>query len=83
MKSLSNIQTFLRVAEVQSFTRASNDLGLSASAVSKAVSRLESDLGVKLFHRTTRSISLTPDGMRFYEGCKQLLSDLELLKFEV
>ena len=50
MKSLGNIQTFLRVAEVQSFTKASNDLGLSASAVSKAVSRLESDLGVKLFH---------------------------------
>lgn len=83
MKSLANIQTFLRVAEIQSFTRASNDLGLSASAVSKAVSRLESDLGVKLFHRTTRSISLTPDGIRFYEGCKQLLSDLELLKSEV
>lgn len=56
---------------------------MSASAVSKAVSRLENDLGVKLFHRTTRRISLTPDGMRFYEGCKQLLSDLELLKFEV
>jgi len=40
-------------------------------------------LGVKLFHRTTRSISLTPDGTRFYEGCKQLLSDLELLEAEI
>lgn len=83
MKSLSNIQAFVRVAEFQSFTGASNALGLSASAVSKAVGRLEADLGVKLFHRTTRSISLTPDGMQFYEGCKQLLIDLELLESEV
>lgn len=83
MKSLSNIQSFVRVAEVQSFTGASNSLGLSASAVSKAVGRLEADLGVKLFHRTTRSISLTSDGERFYEGCKQLLADLALLEAEV
>ena len=83
MKSLSNIQAFVRVAEVQSFTGASNTLGLSASAVSKAVGRLEADLGIKLFHRTTRSISLTPDGTRFYEGCKQLLFDLELLEAEI
>ncbi|MEL6385296.1 MAG: LysR family transcriptional regulator [Cyanobacteria bacterium J06626_18] len=83
MKSLSNIQAFVRVAEVQSFVGASNALGLSTSAVSKAVGRLEADLGVKLFHRTTRSISLTPDGTRFYEGCKQLLIDLELLESEI
>lgn len=83
MKSLSNIQAFIRVAEVQSFTGASNALGLSASAVSKAVCRLEADLGVKLFHRTTRSISLTSDGTQFYEGCKQILIDLELLESEI
>lgn len=83
MKSLSNIQAFVQVAEIQSFIGASNALGLSASAVSKAVGRLEADLGIKLFHRTTRSISLTSDGMRFYEGCKQLLIDLELLESEI
>lgn len=83
MKSLSNIQTFLRVAEVQSFAKASNVLGLSTSAVSKAVARLEADLGVKLFHRTTRSVSLTPDGTRLYEGCQQLLIEFDALTAEV
>ncbi len=74
---------FVRVAEVQSFVQASNMLGLSTSAVSKAVARLEADLGVKLFHRTTRSISLTTDGLRFYEGCQQLLGELEALEAEI
>lgn len=83
MKSLSNIRTFVRVAEVESFAKASNGLGLSTSAVSKAVARLEADLGVKLFHRTTRSVSLTPDGIRFYEGCRELLIEFEALTAEV
>lgn len=83
MKSLSNMLAFVRVAEVQSFAQASNVLGLSTSAVSKAVARLEADLGVKLFHRTTRSISLTTDGVRFYEGCQQLLGELEALEAEI
>lgn len=74
---------FIRVAEVQSFAQASNTLGLSTSAVSKAVARLEADLGVKLFHRTTRSISLTTDGVRFYEGCQQILGELDALEAEI
>ena len=83
MKSLSNLQTFVRVAEAGSFARASNLLGLSTSAVSKAVARLEADLGVKLLHRTTRSVSLTSDGVQFYEGCQQLLIEFEALTAEV
>lgn len=83
MKSLSNILVFVRVAEAQSFVKASNVLGLSTSAVSKAVARLEADLGVKLLHRTTRSISLTPDGLQFYEGCQQLLVELDSLEAEI
>ncbi|MBD0303354.1 MAG: LysR family transcriptional regulator [Tolypothrix sp. T3-bin4] len=83
MKSLSNLLAFVRVAEAQSFAQASNDLGLSTSAVSKAVARLEADLGVKLFHRTTRSISLTSDGVQFYEGCQQLLGELNALEAEI
>ena len=74
---------FVRVAETQSFVQASNVLGLSTSAVSKAVARLEAELGVKLFHRTTRSISLTTDGTRFYEGCQQLLIELDSLEAEI
>ncbi|MCC5655349.1 LysR family transcriptional regulator [Nostoc sp. XA013] len=80
---MSNLLAFVRVAEAQSFAQASNDLGLSTSAVSKAVARLEADLGVKLFHRTTRSISLTSDGVQFYEGCQQLLGELDALEAEI
>jgi DNA-binding transcriptional LysR family regulator len=83
MKSLSNMLAFVRVAETQSFAQASNVMGLSTSAVSKAVARLEADLGVKLLHRTTRSISLTPDGVQFYEGCQQLLLELDALEAEI
>ncbi|MCC5653080.1 LysR family transcriptional regulator [Nostoc sp. XA013] len=83
IKSLSNLLSFVRVAEAQSFVQASNVLGLSTSALSKAVARLEADLGVKLFHRTTRSISLTSDGVRFYEGCQQLLGELDALEAEI
>lgn len=83
MKSFANLKTFVRVAEVQSFAQASNSLGLSTSAVSKAVARLEADLGVKLFHRSTRSVSLTPDGLRFYDGCHQLLVEFDALIAEV
>lgn len=83
IKSLSNILAFVRVAEVQSFVQASNLLGLSTSAISKAVARLEADLGVKLLHRTTRSISLTSDGQKFYEGCQQILVELDTLEAEI
>ncbi len=83
MKSLSNVATFVRVAEAQSFVEAANWLGLSPSAVSKAVAKLEEELGIKLLHRTTRSVSLTPEGERFYEGIKRLLGEMEALTEEL
>jgi LysR family transcriptional regulator for bpeEF and oprC len=83
LKSLSNILAFARVAETNSFAQASYVLGLSTSAVSKAIARLEADLGMKLLHRTTRSLSLTPDGVRFYEGCQRLLVELNALEAEM
>lgn len=82
-KSLSNILAFARVAAAGSFARAASDLGLSTSAVSKAVTRLETDLGVKLLYRTTRSLSLTTDGQRFYDGCSRLLLELDALEAEM
>lgn len=83
MKSLSNVATFVRVAEAQSFVEAANQLGLSTSAVSKAVARLEEELGIKLLHRTTRSVSLTPEGERFYEGLRRILGEMEVLTEEL
>jgi LysR family transcriptional regulator, regulator for bpeEF and oprC len=77
MKDLNGLRLFLAVAEAQSFTAAGARLGLTPSAVSKAVARLEAEYGQQLLHRTTRRISLSHDGFIFYERCRQLIADLE------
>ena len=79
MRSLSNVITFIQVAEFQSFVRAANALGISPPAASKAIAKLEEELGVKLLHRTTRSVSLTPEGEQFYEGSKPLIEAMNAL----
>ncbi|MGI4848911.1 MAG: LysR family transcriptional regulator [Janthinobacterium lividum] len=66
LESLSGITTFVVVAKASSFTKAGQLLGISKSAVGKAVFRLEERLGVKLFHRTTRRLSLTSDGEAYF-----------------
>ena len=65
-ESLSGITTFVVAARASSFTQAGELLGLSKSAVGKAISRLEARLAVKLFHRTTRRVSLTADGAAYF-----------------
>lgn len=77
---LSTISAFVSVAEKRSFTIAAAGLGITASGVSKAVSRLEDELRVRLFNRSTRSLSLTADGAALYERCKQILNDLDEVK---
>ncbi|MFX5530189.1 LysR family transcriptional regulator, partial [Acinetobacter baumannii] len=62
LESLNGLVTFVTTARSGSFTEAADALGLSRSAVGKAVARLEARLGVRLFHRTTRRIALTTDG---------------------
>jgi len=52
------------------------------STLAKAVSRLEADLGVRLFHRTTRRVALTDDGERLFDRCRRVLAELELLQEE-
>lgn len=83
MKSLANIQAFVQVAKHRSFTAAAAQLGLSPSAVSKSVQRLEDDLHTKLLHRTTRKLSLTGDGERFYLRASDILDELGYLQSEV
>jgi LysR family transcriptional regulator for bpeEF and oprC len=83
MKSLSNIKTFVRVAQTKSFVEAANVLSLSPPATSKAVAKLEEELGVKLLHRTTRSVSLTNEGERFYEVAQRLLEEMDDLVQEL
>lgn len=74
---LAGVSAFVASAEAGSFAQAAARLGLTRSAVGKAVARLEERLGARLFVRTTRSMGLTEDGQMFYERCAQALEDLD------
>lgn len=74
---LKGIDVFVIVADLGSFTAAAERLNLTNSAVSKSVARLEGRLGVRLFRRTTRRLSLTESGETFYRTCVGVLADLE------
>ena len=74
---LNAVRMLVQVADARSFTLAAVQLGISQSGLSRAISRLESALGVRLLHRNTRNVSLTPDGRQFVEHCAPLLSGLE------
>jgi len=76
MDSFSGLESFVRAADLQSFARAGRDLGISASAVGKNVARLEAQMGVRLFHRTTRQVRLTAEGAMFHERCRRILDEL-------
>lgn len=77
LENLSGVLAFVRAAEARSFTAAARALGISPSGVSKAISRLEAGFGVRLLHRTSRSVTMTPEGTAFYERCRQIVADLE------
>lgn len=72
---LDGITVFVCVVENKSFNAAAEQLKRSSSFISKEVNRLESRLGVRLLNRTTRSLSLTPDGISFYQTCQQIVED--------
>lgn len=76
MENLNGIVAFVRTAEALSFVAAARRLGISASAVGKAIAKLEGSLGVRLFHRTTRRVTLTEEGRHFYERCRRILDEL-------
>lgn len=80
MLSLDRLYIFTRVAELASFTRAAEVLGLPKASVSNAVQQLEAALGTRLLHRTTRQVAATQDGQAFYERCKDLLADADELQ---
>lgn len=78
MADLANaIRSFATVIECGSFTAASARLGLTQSTVSKQILWLEAHLGIRLFHRTTRSLNLTDEGAAFHESSLQVLAAIE------
>lgn len=76
MGSLKGMTAFVSAAELLSYAGAGRVLGVSSSAIAKSITRLENELGIRLFHRTTRSIGLTEEGIIFYEHCRHILDDI-------
>ena len=83
MDSLNGFVVFVQVAETRSFVAAGRLLGVSASAVGKSVARLEEKLGVRLFHRSTRSVTLTAEGALFLERSRRILAEIEAAQQEL
>lgn len=77
LDELTSMAVFARVVEARSFSGAARRLGLSKSAVSKRIARLEDSLGAPLLMRTTRRLSLTEAGSAFYEHCARIVSEAE------
>lgn len=76
MSRLHGILVFLRVVEFGTLSGAARSLGVSTAAVSATLTRLERQLSAKLLSRTTRRLSVTPEGSEFYARCKQITTDL-------
>lgn len=83
MDRLSAYEAFAQSADSGSFVAAGRQLGLSASAVGKAVGRLEARLGVQLFHRNTRNIALTQEGRLLLERCRRIFEEIDIAEAEL
>ncbi|WP_198666546.1 LysR family transcriptional regulator [Marinomonas shanghaiensis] len=79
MDKFEAMQRFVLVAQFGSFTKAADALGLPKSSISNAIQGLESELGTRLFHRSTRSVTLTQDGEVYLPQCQTLLAELDAL----
>jgi len=79
----SEMAAFVRVVEAKGFAAASGALGLSPSAVSKLITRLETRLGVRLLQRTTRALHLTAEGEAFYAAARRIVSEIETIEEQI
>src|SRR6185295_6717449 len=77
MAQVPHLVSFVQTAEHRSFSAAARVLGLTPAGVSKNVARLEADLGVRLFHRSTRRLTLTESGERFLNQVSDPLASLQ------
>lgn len=83
MDATSDLRVFVRVLDRGNFSLAASDLGITPSAVSKLVSRLEDRLGVRLLERSTRRLALTPEGETFLSRARRIVADIEEAEAEV
>ena len=83
MDTASDLRVFVRVMDRGSFSSAAKYLGLTPSAVSKLVSRLEDRLGVRLLERSTRRLALTPEGETFLARARRIVADIDEAEAEV
>ena len=83
MDASSDLRVFVRVMDRGNFSLAASDLGLTPSAVSKLISRLEDRLGVRLLERSTRRLALTPEGETFLARARRIVADIEEAEAEV
>ena len=77
------MRAFVRVVERQGFAAAAASLGLTPSAVSRLVSKLENRLGLRLLHRTTRRLTLTSEGEVYFARARSILADIDEIETEV
>lgn len=77
MDRFQAMQVFMGVVDANSFSRAADNLNLPRATVTTTIQNLEGHLKVRLLNRTTRSVSLTPDGAAYYERCARILAELE------
>jgi DNA-binding transcriptional LysR family regulator len=80
MAGLQAFVAFTETAKHGGFAGAARELGVSPSAVAKNVARLEADLGVRLFLRTTRKVALTGEGRELYERCRRIVEEIDALR---
>ena len=83
MSYLDNIRTFVRVYELGSMSAAGRDLRISPAVTSSRISQLEAHLSVRLFQRTTRSLTPTEQGRAFYSGACEILESVENAEAQV
>ena len=83
IESVGAMQAFVQAADKRSFKLAGQIVGLTPSAVGKAIQKLEDQLGVRLFHRSTRSITITEKGLLFLDRCRRILAEVEAAQAEL
>ena len=83
MDSVAGMRVLVRVVDAGGFSAAARQIGVAPSSISRQINELESDLGVRLFHRTTRKLSLTEAGQIYYERAGRVITDVDEARLAV